>query len=133
MTNKAGILESLTKFIPFIVKLFALIVGGLLSLILSGDISLDSHKNAKLTINLYVIIKITCAVGIGLFIGDFVIDYWDFEHLNYYAQAAFYLFFSAFGVMVFGVIYRSIQLTFTDKTLSEIITEIKNITKAFIK
>lgn len=126
-------METLTKLIPPLIKLFALIVGGLLSLVLSGDILLDKHEHASLRINLYIIIKITCAIGIGLFAGSFVIDYYHFDELNYYAQAAFYLLFSTFGLLVFGVIYRSLQLTFTDKTLSQIITEIKNITKAFIK
>lgn len=126
-------LETLTKTVPFLVKLFALIVGGIISLILSGDIRLDKQDNANLRINLKIILKITCAIGLGLFFGEFTIDYFDFEHLNYYAQAVFYLIFSAFGMLIFGIIYRSLQLTFTDKTLSEIIAEIKNITKALIK
>lgn len=126
-------IEILTKTIPFLTKLFALIVGGIISLVLSGDIRLDNEDNANLKINLKIILKITCAVGLGLFIGEFVIDYYDFEYLNYYAQAIFYLIASAFGMLIFGVIYRSIQLTFTDKTLSQIVSEIKSITKAFIK
>lgn len=126
-------LETLTKTVPFLVKLFALIVGGIISLILSGDIRLDKQDNANLRINLKIILKITCAIGLGLFFGEFIIDYFDFEHLNYYAQAVFYLIFSAFGMLIFGIIYRSLQLTFTDKTLSEIIAEIKNVAKALIK
>lgn len=125
--------EILTKAIPFFTKLFALIVGGLISLVLSGDINLDKDDNAKLNVNLKVILKITCAIGLGLFAGEFVIDMFDFEHLNYYAQAVFYLIFSAFGMLIFGTVYRSWQLTFTDKTLSEIVGEIKNIVKALIK
>lgn len=125
--------EILTKAIPFFTKLFALIVGGLISLVLSGDINLDKDDNANLTLNLKIIIKITCAIGLGLFLGEFTIDYFDFEHLNYYAQALFYLIFSAFGMLVFGTIYRSWQLTTSDKTLSEIVGEIKNIVKALIK
>lgn len=125
--------EILTKAIPFFTKLFALIVGGLISLVLSGDINLDKDDNAKLNINLKVILKITCAIGLGLFAGEFVIDMFDFEHLNYYAQALFYLIFSAFGMMFFGTVYRSWQLTTSDKTLSEIVGEIKNIIKALIK
>ncbi|WP_155400100.1 hypothetical protein [Moraxella bovoculi] len=45
-------------------------------------------------------------------------DYWDFEHLGYYAQAAILMSFSVFGMLIFGMLYRSVQLTFTDKTLS---------------
>lgn len=125
--------ETLTKAIPFLTKLFALIVGGIISLVLSGDIRLDNQENANLRINIKIILKITCAIGLGLFLGEFTIAYFDFEHLNYYAQAVFYLIASSFGMLIFGIIYRSIQLTFTDKTLSEIIAEIKNIIKALIK
>lgn len=125
--------ENISNAIPFLIKLFALIIGGLISLVLSGDINLDNRENASLSINLRVIIKITCAVGLGLFIGEFVVDYYNFEHLTYYAQAVFYLIASAFGMLIFGILYRSLQLTFTNKTLSEIIAEIKNITKALIK
>lgn len=125
--------ETLTKAVPFFIKLFALIVGGLISLVLSGDINLDKDDNAKLNINLKVILKITCAIGLGLFAGEFVIDMFDFEHLNYYAQALFYLIFSAFGMLFIGTLYRGWQLQFTDKTLSEIIAEIKNVIKALIK
>lgn len=125
--------EIFTKAIPFFTKLFALIVGGLISLALSGDISLDNNDNAKLDINLKVILKITCAIGLGLFGGEFFIDVFDFEHLNYYAQALFYLVFSAFGMLFIGTGYRAWQLQFDGKKLSEIITEIKEITKALLK
>lgn len=125
--------DNASTTVPFVIKLFACILGGLISLVLSGDINLDSRDNATLALNLKVILKITCAIGLGLFIGEFVVDYYNFEHLTYYAQAVFYLITSAFGMLIFGIVYRSVQLTFTDKTLSEIISEIKNITKALIK
>lgn len=125
--------ETLTKTIPFFIKLFALVVGGLISLVLSGDINLDKDNNAKLIINLKVILKITCAIGLGLFGGEFFIDVFDFEYLNYYAQALFYLIFSSFGMLIFGTVYRSWQLTTSDKTLAQIVAEIKNIAKALIK
>lgn len=125
--------EILTKAVPFLAKLFALIIGGIISLVLSGDINLDNQSNPQLNINLKVILKLICSVGTGLFLGEFTIDYWDFEHLNYYSQAIFYLLFSAFGMLIFGIIYRSVQLTLTDKKLSEVVTEIKNTIKALIK
>lgn len=125
--------ETLTKTIPFFIKLFALVVGGLISLVFSGDINLDKDNNAKLIINLKVILKITCAIGLGLFGGEFFIDVFNFEYLNYYAQALFYLIFSSFGMLIFGTVYRSWQLTTSDKTLAQIVAEIKNIAKALIK
>lgn len=125
--------EFLTKALPFLTKSFALIVGSLVSLVLSGDIDLDARNNAKLTINLKIILKITLCIGLGLFLGEFTIDYFDFRHLNYYAQAMFYMIASAFGLLIVGIGYRAVQLTFSDKSFSEIVAEVKNITKALLK
>lgn len=122
--------ETLTKAVPFLAKLFALIIGGIVSLVLSGDINLDNNNQAQLNINLKVILKLLCSIGMGLYLGEFTIDYWDFEHLNYYAQSAVLMSFSIFGILAFGVLYRSVQLTFTNKELSEIITEVKKTIKA---
>lgn len=123
-------IESMSKTFPFLAKLFALIIGGIISLVLSGDINLDSNNQAQLNINLKVVLKLLCSIGMGLYLGEFTIDYWDFEHLNYYAQSAVLMAFSIFGMLAFGVLYRSVQLTFTDKELSEIITEVKKTIKA---
>lgn len=126
-------IESLSKTFPFLAKLFALIIGGIVSLVLSGDINLDNNNQAQLNINLKVVLKLLCSIGMGLYLGEFTIDYWDFEHLNYYAQSAVLMAFSIFGMLVFGVLYRSVQLTFTDKELSEIITEVKKTIQALFK
>lgn len=130
--HKNTILEP-TKLIPFLIKLFALAIGALVALALSGDIELDKQEHARLKINLFIVIKISCAIGTGLFLGEFIVDWWDLDHLNYYAQALFFLIASAFGMLILGIIYRSIQLTFTDKTLHEIISELKRIIRAFIR
>lgn len=126
-------IESLSKTFPFLAKLFALIIGGIVSLVLSGDINLDNNNQAQLNINLKVVLKLLCSIGMGLYLGEFTIDYWDFEHLNYYAQSAVLMAFSIFGMLAFGVLYRSVQLTFTDKELSEIITEVKKTIQALFK
>lgn len=126
-------IESLSKTFPFLAKLFALIIGGIVSLVLSGDINLDNNNQAQLNINLKVVLKLLCSIGMGLYLGEFTIDYWDFEHLNYYAQSAVLMAFSIFGMLAFGVLYRSVQLTFTDKELSEIIIEVKKTIKALFK
>lgn len=126
-------METLTKLVPFLTKLFALITGGIIALVLSGDINLDSNSDVQLKINFKVILKLACSIGAGLFLGEFTIDFWDFEHLDYYAQAVFYLLFSAFGMLAFGIVYRSLQLTLADKTLSEIVAEIKSVIKELVK
>lgn len=121
------------ELIPFLIKLIAVFIGGVISLVLGGDIKLDSDDNAKLNLNAIVFVKLICAIGIGLFIGEFGIGYFDFYGLNYYAQSAILMMFSMFGMLIFGIVYRSIQLTLHEKTLSEIITEIKNVIKALMK
>lgn len=129
--------ETFIKIIPPFIKLFALIIGGLLSLVLSGDIKLDENNTPNIPLGekhlLIISFKLTLAIGIGWICGEFVIDWLDFEHMKFYSQAIFFLFFSAFGLLIFGILYRACQLTFDGKSLSEIVTEIKNITKALIK
>lgn len=125
--------ETLAKVIPFLIKLTALIVGGILSLVFSGDINLDKDNNASLTINKKVILKLVLAIAVGLFIGDFMVIRFNYDSMNYYAKAIFYLLSSMFGMLALGTLYRGWQLQTKDKTLSEIVTEIKSITKALIK
>lgn len=124
-----NILESM----PWLIKFFALFIGGIISLVLSGDINIDDNDNATLKINMRVIIKLLCSIGLGLFLGEFIIDYFDYEHLNYYSQSAVLMAFSVFGMLIFGILYRSVQLTMSDKTLSQIVIEIKQTVKAFLK
>lgn len=124
-------METFTKAIPFLFKLVVVIMGGILSLLLSGDISTDD-KNRLIINHIYIIcIKLISAIVLGLVIGEFIIDYWHFEHLSFYAQSIFNLLVSVFGIMIIGTLYRAYQLTFTDKTLAEIILEVKKILKAF--
>lgn len=125
--------ETLTKTIPFLVKLIAVLIGGVISLVLSGDIYLNEKRQLVIHSVLNVVIKLACSIGLGLYIGEFFVDYYDFEHLRYYSQAVFHLVASLFGMLIIGIVYRSIQLTFTDKTLGEIVTEVKEIVKAFLK
>ena len=118
---------------PFFIKLLALLLGGVIALVLSDDIKVDNQDNASLKIKPRVIVKLLCSIGLGLFLGEWTIDYWDFEHLNYYAQSAVLMMFSVFGMLIFGIVYRSVQLTLHEKTLSEIVTEVKSVIKAFLK
>lgn len=125
--------NNMLESMPWLIKFFALFIGGIISLVLSGDINIDDNDNATLKINMRVIIKLLCSIGLGLFIGEFIIDYFDYEHLNYYSQSAVLMAFSVFGMLIFGILYRSVQLTMSDKTLSQIVIEIKQTVKAFLK
>lgn len=119
--------------IPFFIKLLALLLGSIIALVLSGDINVDSDDNAKLNLNLKAAIKLVCSVSLGLFLGEFTIDYFNYEHLSYYSQAGILMTFSIFGMLIFGILYRSVQLTLSNKTLSEIVIEIKETAKALLK
>lgn len=127
-------LEFLTKAIPFITKLFAVTLGGIIGLMLSGDIKLsEDGKKADLRLNLYVTVKIACSIGLGLFLGNFTVEYFGWGHLSYYSQAVFYMLWSIFGLTIVGTLYRTWQLTTSDKTLYEIVVEIKKVIKAFLQ
>lgn len=126
-------MESLTKIVPFMTKLIAVLIGGLISLVLAGDIKINEQNEPVIKHLKYILIKMACAVGIGWYSGSFVVDYFNFEHLTFMAQGLFYIGASTFGMLFVGILYRSAQLTFTNKTLSEIISEIKNILKALLK
>lgn len=115
--------------LPLIIKLLAVVMGGILCLILSGDID----TQGKIKINVGVILKFTCSVVLGLYCGEFIIDYLDWEHLNHFAQGFVLMSLSVFGMLIFGILYQSFQLTFRDKTLSEIIKEMKQALNAILK
>lgn len=115
--------------VAMFIKFIALILGSILGLILSGDID----TNGKLSINPMVGLKFCCSLGIGLFFGEFFIDHLDWEHMNIYAQCAILMSFAVFGMLVLGILYRSIQLTLQEKKLSEIILEIKQTIKSILK
>lgn len=125
--------EILTKAVPFLIKLTALIVGGILSLVFSGDINLDEDNNVSLTINKKVFFKLVLAILVGLIIGNFMVNRFNYDDMDFYSRAIFYLLSSMFGMLALGTAYRGWQLQFDGKTLSEIITEIKSIIKALIK
>ena len=113
---------------PFFIKALALTIGGIIALIVSGDIDLDG----KIKITLGVILKFASSVGLGLYIGEFVWDYWNLHtSLGYYAQGAAMMAFSIFGMLIVGILYQALQMM-QGKTLSEIIKEFKTAVKAIL-
>lgn len=115
--------------LPWLIKLLALVAGGVICLILSGDID----TKGRIKISCGVILKFACSVFIGLYCGEFIIDHLDWEHMNHFAQGAILMMFSVFGMLVFGIVYRAVQLTLQEKTLSEIVSEIKQTISAILK
>lgn len=126
-------METLTKVFPFLFKLVVVVLGGIFSLLLSGDISTNDDNKIVIDSIWIISLKLSIAIIIGLVAGDFLIDYYNFEDMTFYAQSIFNLMASVFGIMVIGTLYRACQLTFTEKSLPDIISEMKNIIKAFTR
>ncbi len=115
--------------VPYLIKILAVIIGGIIALVLSGDIDQDG----KIKINFGVILKFTSSVMIGLYIGEFCIDWYDWEHLSYFSQGAVMMMFSVFGMLVMGIIYQAIQVSFKNKSLIDVVIEIKRALGALLK
>lgn len=115
--------------LPFLIKLIAVIIGGVVALVLSGDID----KEGKIKINASVILKFTSSVMIGFYIGEFCIDWYDWKHLGYFSQGAIMMMFSVFGMLIMGIIYQAIQVSFKNKSLIDVINEVKRALGALLK
>jgi len=117
-----GSLEALLlKLIMYLPKVLFAIIGAIIALIFSGDIKPDG----SVKIGWGLIIKLSISIALGLSIGETVIYYFDWTQIPVVAIGLVFLLASALGMLVLGMVYRSLQLTFTDKTVSEIIKEIQ--------
>lgn len=117
------------SILPWFIKIVAIVIGGIISLILSGDID----KEGRIKITQKLILKFTSSIFIGLYVGEFSIDYFDFEHLSYFSQGAVMMLFSIFGMLIVGILYQTIQITLHGKTLSQVVNEIKQTIGALLK
>ncbi len=115
--------------LPWLIKLLALVAGGVICLALSGDIDKDGY----IKVTRGVILRFTCSMFIGLYFGEFAIDHMNLEGLTHFAQGAILMLFSVFGLLILGILYRAVQLTLQEKTLSEIVSEIKQTISAILK
>lgn len=100
-------------------KVLAAVIGAIFALVLSGDITQDGD----LKINIRVIFTLIAAVCLSLSGGAFFIEH---NHLERYSTTAqgFVMFVTAvLGLLLFGIVYRSIELL-RGKRLSEIIGEL---------
>ena len=108
------------KWLPWLFKIFAAIMGAILALILSGDI--DTQGRIKITVG--VILKFSISVAISLYGGAAFIEYYQLQQYSHMAQGFVMLLFAVFGMLLIGIGYQSIQLL-KGKTFSEIIIEVK--------
>ncbi|RZG47045.1 hypothetical protein [Acinetobacter wuhouensis] len=117
------------KGLPWMLKIVAAVVGAVFALTLSGDI--DTQGRIKITPS--VIMKFTFSVAISLYGGSAFIEYYKLDqHYSHMAQGFVMLLFAVFGMLCIGILYQSIQL-FKGKSLSEIVTEIKETFGAIFK
>lgn len=116
-------------FIGPVLKVIIAITGALFALVLGGHI-----KDGKIdTKNVTFWITFLFSIAISLFGSDFVIEFLELSHYSESAKRFIYLMVAVFGALFVGIVYRAVQLTTHEKTLSEIIDEIKKATKSFFK
>lgn len=113
--------------LPWLLKIFAVIVGALLALSLSGDIDQDG----KLNLSISVLIKFLFSAAFGLFGGDFVVEHWQLAYSDI-GQAFISMIISVFGLLFIGIVYQAIKLM-EGKSLTVIIGEVKQAFLAIFK
>jgi len=112
----------LLKLIVYLPKILFATIGGIIALIFSGDIKPDG----SVKIGWGLIFKLSISIALGLSIGETVIYYYGWSQHPVIAIGIVFLMSSAFGMFLLGIVYQSLQLTFTDKTVPEIIKEVKD-------
>ncbi|MGE6479923.1 hypothetical protein ACQKEI_00990 [Psychrobacter namhaensis] len=111
----------LLKLLVFLPKVFAAVIGAVFGLMLSGDIGTD----AKIKINMAVIIKFTIAVTISLFGGAAHIEIMGYQDYSVMTHGAIMLVWAVFGMLAIGIVYQAVAL-WQGKPLSAIIKEVKD-------
>lgn len=115
--------------IPLIVKVLAVVVGAIFALTLTGDID----QNGKLKLSLVVAVKFAFSAYFGFLSGAWVIEYLQWGNYSHVSHGFIMMMCSVFGMTIVGIVYQAIKLSTTDKTPSEIVTEIKATFKAIFK
>ncbi|WP_377027169.1 hypothetical protein [Moraxella marmotae] len=115
--------------LPLILKVFAVIIGAIFALTLSGDID----KEGRLHLNLNVVIKFAFSATFGFLAGGWLIEFQNWTQLSHVSHGFIMMLCSVFGMMIVGVVYQAIRLSTTDKDLSEIISEVKQAFTAIFK
>lgn len=115
--------------LPFFVKVFAVIIGAVFAMTLTGDIDRDG----KLKLSFGVFVKITFSAVFGFLSGAWLIEYMDWSHWSNTSHGFVMMLCSVFGMTLVGILYQSALLSLTDKKLSEIIAEIKLTFKSIFK
>ena len=115
----------LIKIFALFGKIVAGVLGAILALVLSGDIS----KDGRIKINLSVIVKVSGAVAFSIYGGAIIVEVYDLNHLSETAKNFVVFCLAVFGLLIIGIVYQSIELL-RGKRLSEVVGEIAAAFKA---
>lgn len=115
--------------LPFFVKVFAVIIGAVFAMTLTGDIDRDG----KLKLSFGVFVKITFSAVFGFLSGAWMIEYMDWGHWSYASHGFVMMLCSVFGMTLVGIVYQAALLSLKGKTLSEIVAEVKETFKSIFK
>lgn len=115
--------------LPFFVKVFAVIIGAVFAMTLTGDIDRDG----KLKLSFGVFVKIAFSAFFGFLSGAWLIEYMNWSHWSHTSHGFVMMLCSVFGMTLVGIVYQSALLSLTDKTISEIVAEIKVTFKSIFK
>lgn len=115
--------------LPFFIKVFAVIIGAVFAMTLTGDIDRDG----KLKLSFGVFVKITFSAVFGFLSGAWLIEYMGWGYWSYASHGFVMMLCSVFGMTLVGIVYQAIKLSTTNKTPSEIVAEVKDTFKAIFK
>lgn len=112
-----------------LIKVFGVVVGAVFALTLTGDID----QQGRLHLNMGVLVKVAFSALLGFLMGGWLIDFAHWQDYSYMTHGFVMMMCSVFGMSLIGILYQSIRLTTADKTLPQIVAEIKSTFKAIIK
>lgn len=115
--------------LPFFLKVFAVIIGAVFAMTLTGDIDRDG----KLKLSFGVFVKIAFSAVFGFLSGAWLIEYMGWQSWGDPSQGFVMMLCSVFGMTLVGIAYQSALLSLTGKKLSEIVAEVKDTFKSIFK
>ena len=115
--------------LPFFIKVFAVIIGAVFAMTLTGDID----KEGKLKLSFGVFVKIAFSAVFGFLSGGWLIEYMGWQSWGYTSHGFIMMLCSVFGMTLVGIVYQAALLSLNGKNLGEIISEIKITFKSIFK
>ena len=115
--------------LPFFLKVFAVLIGAVFAMTLTGDIDTDG----KLKLSFGVFVKISFSAVFGFLAGAWLIEHMGWGHLSYASHGFIMMLCSVFGMTLVGIVYQAALLSLKGKKLSEIVAEVKETFKSIFK